>query len=215
MKKIIIPIILSGFLFSSCEKEIDPVSTVVAVSFPTIILNGDQIISQGVGTGAYVDPGATGIDDLTGAQTSLTPVLNTVDLTTPGFYAVKFTTKNSNGFITNLTRLVLVTPVDPTIDISGTYHRTTNTTDITVTKKGTGLYTTNNIGGVAGAPEYVFDVYFGQVSDTVIQIPPQPNPLGGDVSASGGTLNLNTPVTYSYIVKGSGFGTARRTFVKQ
>lgn len=215
MKKIIIPIILTGFLFASCEKEIDPVSKVVTVSYPTIVLNGDQIISQGVGTGAYTDPGATGIDDLSGAQTALSPVLNTVDLTTPGFYAVKFSTKNSNGFITNLTRLVLVTPVDPLVDISGTYARTSNGQTVTVTKKGTGLYTTSNIGGVANNPDYIFDVYFGQVSDTEIQIPPQPNPLGGDVYAIGGTLDLNTPVTYSYIVKGSGFGTSRRTFVKQ
>ena len=215
MKKLIIPIIITGFLFTACKKEIDPVSTVVTVSYPTIVLSGDQIISQSVGTGVYVDPGATGIDDLSGAQTALSPVLNTVDLTTPGFYAVKFSTKNSNGYISSLTRLVLVTPVDPAVDISGTYHRTTNTTDITVTKKGTGLYTTSNIGGVPGLPQYVFDVYFGQISDTVIQIPPQPNPLGGDVYAIGGTLNLNAPVTYSYIVKGSGFGTSRRTFVQQ
>ena len=215
MKKLIIPIILAGIILSACKKETTDVSKVVSVSYPSIALNGAQIISQPVGTGAYVDPGATGTDDLTGATSSLTPILNEVDLTTPGFYAVKYSTKNSNGYVTNATRLVLVTPVSDTIDLSGTYARTSNGQTVTVTKKGTGLYTTDNVGGVANNPSYVFDVYFGQVSDTTIQVPPQANPLGGDVYCIGGTLDLNTPYTYSYIVKGSGFGTSRRTFVHQ
>lgn len=215
MKKLIIPIILAGFLFTACKKETKDVSNVVTVSYPTIMLNGAQIISQPIGTGAYTDPGAIGTDDLTGATTSLTPVINDVDLTTPGFYAVKYTTKNSNGYITSSTRLVLVTPVDSTVDLSGTYARTSNGQTVTVTKRGTGLYTTDNVGGVAGSPGYIFDIYFGQVSDTTIEVPPQANPLGGDVYCIGGTLNTNSPITYSYIVKGSGFGTSRRTFVHQ
>ena len=216
MKKSIIILSLITIAFAGCKKDDpDAVSKIVDVSYPIIVLNGEQVVSQPVGTGTYTDPGATGTDDITGATSALSPVVNTVDLTTPGFYSVKYTMKNANGYITNQIRLVLVTPVDPSVDLSGTYARTSNGQTVTVTKRGTGLYTTDNVGGVPGDPSYVFDVYFGQISDTEIQVPPQPNPLGGEVYCDEGTLDLNAPITYSYIVHGSGFGTATRTFEKQ
>jgi len=213
MKKSIIAILLSCTFLYSCEDKTEDVSTVVNVSYPIITLNGPQIISQSIGTGAYVDAGATGTDDITGATSNLSPVTNNVNLTEPGFYSVKYTMKNSNGFITNATRLILVTPVDPLIDLSGTYFRTSNGQEVTVTKRGTGLYTTDNVGGVPGAPEYIFDVYFGQTTDSTIEVPAQPNPLGGDVYCNSTTLTISPADTsFSWIVRGSGFGTAVRTF---
>lgn len=217
MKKIIIPILLLGsVLVWSCRKITDDVSTEVNVSYPIITLNGPEIVSTGIGTGVYVDAGATGTDDITGATSTLSPVSNNVDLTAAGFYSVKYTMKNANGYVTSKSRLILVTGVDPAIDISGTYARTSNGQTVTVTKRGTGLYTTDNVGGVAGAPQYVFDVYFGQTSDSTIAIPAQANALGGDVSGSNGKLTISPADTfYSYIVLGSGFGTAVRTFSHQ
>jgi hypothetical protein len=217
MKKIIIPILLiSTVAIWSCRKITDDVSTVVNVSYPVIVLNGDEVVSTGIGTGAYVDPGATGTDDITGVSSSLTPVSNNVDLTQAGFYSVKYSMKNANGYISSKTRLILVTPIDPAVDLSGTYARTANGQEVTITKRGTGLYTTDNVGGVAGLPQYVFDVYFGQISDTEIQIPSQPNPLGGDVSGSDGALDISpSDTTIAYRVLGSGFGTALRTFSHQ
>ena len=208
---------MAGAMFlASCKKEPESVSTVVNVSYPSLVLKGDQIISTSVGTGTYTDPGATGTDDITGASLALTPVTNSVDLTKPGFYSVKYTMKNSNGYITTKIRLVLVTPVSPAVDLSGTYARTSNGQTVTVTKKGTGLYTTNNIGGVAGRPEFIFDVYFGQTSDTTIAAPPQPSPLGGEVSIKNGKLTVSSADTlFSYTVLGTLFAENTRTFSHQ
>lgn len=198
---------------TSCDKNPDPVSTVVTVSYPTIALNGDQIVSTVIGTGAYTDPGATGTDDITGATSTLSPVLNNVDLTSPGFYSVKYSMKNSNGYITESTRLVLVTSVDPAVDLSGPYHRVSNNQGVTVTKRGTGLYTTDNVGGVAANPAFIFDVYMGQVDDANLVVPTQPSALGGDIYCDNTTLDISPADTsYSYIVRGSGFGTAVRVY---
>ena len=216
MKKSILYISLLVLTFTSCRKITDDVSKVVTVSYPIITLNGDAIISTGIGTGSYVDPGATGTDDITGATSTLTPVSNNVDLTTPGFYSVKYTVKNSNGYITSKTRLILVTPIDPNIDLSGNYFRTSNNSPVVVTKRGIGLYTTNNVGGVNGLPQYIFDVYFGQISMTELAVPDQPNPLGGDVYCDNATISISSADTsFSWNVRGSGFGTALRTFSHQ
>jgi hypothetical protein len=212
MKKVLICIALVSICLSSCRKSAD-LSTVVAVGYPVITLNGNAIISTGIGTGVYVDPGATGHDNVTGANVTLTPKSNNVDLTKPGFYAVQYSMTNVNGYVTSATRLILVTPVSPSIDWSGTYKRISNNQHVTITKQGTGLYTTDNIGGVAGSASYIFPIYIGQVSDTTIQVPPQSSPLGGQVSCTNGTFQLApSDTTFSYIVIGSGFGTSVRSF---
>jgi len=143
------------------------------------------------------------------------PVSNNVDLTTPGFYSVTWEFTNSNGvlsYTTQKSRLILVTPVDPADDISGVYTRT-NGVEVNVVKHGTGLYTTDNVGGVAGNDAYIFDVYFGVTGPTTIEVPDQPNPLGGLVHCENATLTMDaTDTTIKWVVIGSGFGTALRTF---
>lgn len=217
MKKLIYIALIAGISVVSCKKDPDPVSKVVAVSYPTITLNGNAIVSTGIGSGAYTDPGATGLDDVTGQTSTLSPVSNNVDLTTPGFYSVKYSMKNSNGYISESTRLVLVTSADPATDISGPYHRVSNGQDVTFTKQGTGLYTTDNVGGVPGSPAYVFDVYFGMVDNNAtaasIQVPSQPNALGGDVYCDVTDFQMDAADTaISWVVRGAGFGTAVRVF---
>src|ERR1035437_7169581 len=116
MKKITLLVIVTATLFVACKKKTSDVSTVVKVTYPTITLKGNAFVSTPIGTGSYTDPGATGKDDLTGATSSLTPIVNTVDLTTSGFYTVVYQMKNGNGFITKATRLVLVTGVSASDD---------------------------------------------------------------------------------------------------
>lgn len=213
MKKSFLILILGVITITSCDKNPDPVSKVVPVSFPSIVLNGAQIVSTVVGTGSYSDPGAVGTDDITGVATNLSPVLNNVDLTSPGFYSVKYSMKNSNGYVTDATRLVLVTSVNAAVDLSGPYHRVSNGQGITLTKRGPGLYTTDNVGGVANNPAYIFDVYIGQINDSQIVVPVQPSALGGDINCDNTTLTISPVDTaYSYVVRGSGFGTSVRIF---
>lgn len=212
MKKALIGILLLSAGIWSCKKEAI-LSTVVNVSYPTITLKGNAVISTGIGTGSYVDPGATGYDDVKGTTTNLTPVSNNVDLTQAGFYNVTYTMKNSNGYTSTVIRLVLVTPVSASLDWTGTYKRVSNGQHVTITKKGTGLYTTDNIGGVAGNPSFLFPIYIGQTSDTTIAVPPQISPLGGNLFCTNGKFSLSAAdTTFSYIVMGAGFGTAVRVF---
>ena len=220
MKKIIISIIAICCLFVACTKEVQNVSKVVTVVYPSITLNGSAIVSTGVGTGAYVDPGATGYDILTGSTKTLTPILNNVDLTTPGFYSVEYSDTNADGFYASVIRLVLVTGVSSATDLSGTYARQSNGQTVTVTKQGTGLYTTDNVGGVANNLAFIFPVYFGQISDTTIAVPVQPCGVGGTVycdNGSGGPCTLDTlaPITFAWVVHNGSFGTSLRVFVHQ
>jgi len=180
MKKSII-ILISFLSIVACKKETKNVSTVVKAGHPTITLIGPDIYSTSAGTGTYTDPGAMGYDDLKGDSVPISaPVSSNVDLTTPGFYSVTYSFTNTNGYVnytTTKSRLILVTPVSPAEDISGTYARASNGQTVNVTKMGTGLYTTDNVGGVSGDPSYIFPVYFGLTSDSTIQVPPQFNPL--------------------------------------
>jgi len=206
---------LVAFAGTGCKKKVDDVSQVVKVTYPTIVLTGDSVVSTSLGTGVYTDPGATGTDDITGASSTLTPVVNNVDLTQPGFYSVKYTTKNSNGFQTSKVRLVLVTAVDPALDYSGTYARTSNGQEVHVTKVGTGLYTTDNVGGVPDNPAFVFPVFFGQTSDTTIQVPLQSTPLGDLYAVNGGLYVAPDDTAFNYAIRNGNFGTQQRTFSHQ
>jgi hypothetical protein len=212
MKKILFCLMTLAAGMLSCKKE-TVVSKVVRISYPTITLHGNAVISTGIGTGSYTDPGATGYDDVAGVSKELTPVSNNVDLTKPGFYNVTYSMTNANGYITTAIRLVLVTSVNAAIDWSGTYKRVSNGQHVTITKKATGLYTTDNIGGVSGNPAFLFPVYIGQTTDTSIQVPPQLNPFGGNVFCTNETFSLTAAdTTFSYVVMGSNFGTAVRVF---
>lgn len=219
MKKAILSIMILSAILSACRKKTEDVSIVVPVGHPTIALIGTPVFSTPIGTGTFTDPGAKGYNDLTGDSVTLTaPSSNNVDLTTPGFYSVVWTYTINNGYIdytANKSRLVLVTPVNPAADYSGTYSRTSNGVQVHLTRIGPGLYTTDNIGGVAGATtdDYLFDVYLGQTSDTTLEAPPQPNNLGGTVTIQNGTFSVSAlDTSFSYVVIGSGFGTATRIF---
>ncbi len=214
-------LIFSVFLLMAvaCKmiKTDDKITRVVTPSFPGLILKGDAITGTTVGTGAFNDPGAIGYDSVTKVSTNLVPLVNDVDLTKPGFYTVQYEAKNSYGYRTNMNRLVLVTSVSPTDDISGTYKRTSNGQTVTLTKKGTGLYTIDNIGGVSGNPAYLFDIYVGITSQSTIEVPTQSDPNGADIFVTEGTLvKSGNDVTFSYRVQDKSlFGTQVRTFVKQ
>ncbi len=219
MKNIISLLFISLLFITGCHKETSDVSLIVQVGHPQIVLNGPEIVSMSVGAGTYTDAGAVGYDDINKDSVPLsTPISNDVDVNTPGFYSVRYSFSNSNGYVNytaTKSRLVLVTPVDPNQDFSGTFARTANGQTVNVVKRGPGLYTTDNVGGVGGDPSYIFDVYFGVLNDSTIAVPSQPNPLGGEVYCENTSLSLSPDTSFSWIVRGAGFGAAQRTFVRQ
>ena len=111
-------------LITSCEKDdTESVSREVKVSYPEIILNGDEVVILPVGA-SYTDAGAIVKDDITGQESPLEAVSDNVNTAEPGLYLVIFTAANANGFETTVARKVAVTDVTGTIDRSGTVSYT-------------------------------------------------------------------------------------------
>jgi hypothetical protein len=218
--KIVYVLALSGallFAASSCRKETTAgVSKVVTVSYPKITLNGDPAISIPVG-GSVADPGAKVFDDVTNTTTDIMASSNNINANTPGLYFLIYTATNANGFESSVVRPVAVTDISPSVDMTGTYARTSNGIEAHVTKVGTGLFLNDNVGGVPPPSPAVLPVYMVLVNDSTLLVPEQPVPNNyGTLSAKDATVSLVPgDSSYSYIVLNPGFGTARRTFVKQ
>jgi hypothetical protein len=223
MKKSVLSIFVLGVILSACREKTEDVSLVAPVGHPTIGLIGTELFSTAAGPGTFTDPGAVGYNNITGDSVPLTaPISNNVDLSAPGFYSVVWSYTINNGYIdytTTKSRLVLVTSVAPITDYSGTYARTSNGVEVHLTKILTGLYVIDNIGGVdltINPPQYEFDVYLGQTTDSTLECPPQPNPFGEEVTIELGTFSVTAlDTSFSYRVLGAGFGPAIRTFTHQ
>ena len=216
MKKIIIAfaaIILTGTI--ACKKKVtDPVSIIVTASYPVIDIKGDEFISMPVG-GSFTDMGATAEDTVLNEKLEPIEITNDIDPTTPGFYTVQYKFKNSNGYVSVGTRFVLVTDIDAMLDNSGEYYRTANGALMNVEKVATGLYKTDNVGGVGLPSPFAITVYFGQLDDTTLVVPTQPTSAGDMYCVNSFIYPSATDTTISWSVRNASFGTALRTFVKQ
>lgn len=211
MKKLLIIFFLATVAMTGCKKDKDTVSKTVDVSYPTINLKGDKYISIPVG-GSYTDEGATGIDDISGAQTDIMAESSTLDASTPGLYYMSYSAKNANGYITHVGRYIAVTDYADDIPLEGIYERTTNGITVNLTRVAKGLYMTDDMGG-AGLPDAG---YFAVIDDSTIDFGPQlSESLGTEISGSGGSLSVTaTDTSYSYALDAPGYGTQSRTFVK-
>lgn len=217
MKKSIIALTAFTLLiaFSACQKKVsDSVSRVVTASYPVITINGSQFVSMPVG-GAFSDAGATAVDTILGETLQPIEVTNDIDPQTPGFYTVQYTFKNSNGYTNVGTRFVLVTDIDSSLDYSGIYRRTTNNSPMNVEKIATGLYRTDNVGGVPLPSAFAITAYFGQIDDSTIIVPLQPT-AAGDLYCSNSSLRATAGVDtfLTWVVRNASFGTSQRKFVK-
>lgn len=216
MKKILIAIIAIGLTGTiACKKKIsDPVSKIITASYPDITINGDQFISIPVG-GTFTDLGASAKDTITDEVLEPIKVTNDIDPTTPGFYTVQYTFKNKNGYTNVGTRFVLVTDIDAMLDYTGEYRRTTNNSPMNVEKVATGLYKTDNVGGVPLPSAFAITVYFGQIDDSTLVVPAQPTPAGEMYCVNSFVRPSATDTVITWAVRNASFGTAQRTFVKQ
>lgn len=192
----------------SCSKTTDDVSKIVDVSFPTIDLNGPEIVRLNVGA-TYTDQGAELTDDITGATSDIDPVSDNVNTAQPGLYFVQYSASNANGFTTNAVRFVAVTNVTGGVDISGTYTRTATGIPAIITKVAEGVYKVQNPGGAAAGLNTV--VYFVETSPGVFIAPPQPTPADGIMAVNEIVI---TPTGASWKVDNPGYGTATRTFTR-
>lgn len=214
MKKIALIAFASIFLVTACKKKVE--SSTMVVKVPKFELIGPTAFSTPAGPGSYVDPGVKYTDESGVESTITTPTTSDVNLAAPGFYSCSYELKTDHGYKLKASRLVLVTPVSPSDDYSGVYARTSNGQTVNVTKIGTGLYTTDNVGGVAANNAFIFDVYFGLLNDTDIVVPLQPNVVGGgELYCDQAKFHDNGATqSFQWVVRGAGFGTSLRKFVK-
>jgi len=219
MKKIIVLSLFAGLFFAGCKKDPTVVSSTVEVSYPTITITGNPYYSIQV-NGGLPSIQATAYDSV--LRTPCTVILDqsSLDNTTPGLYTVTASAKNKYGMTTYKTVFVGVTNVPATLDVSGIYFRSANPNKVAnVTKLATGMFMTDNVGGVdiVAAPGSVFSAVFVVTSNTTLTFGSQQISPGTLTSASE-TLNLATPITFSYIIPSlpNTFSqTAVRTFVHQ
>lgn len=212
--KFLILILILAVAIGGCKKKIDPVSKIVDVTYPTIVLNGPSLIYIHVG-GSYADEGATLTDDVTGDVTQITATSSELDPSSPGLYAMKYEAANSNGFRTEVDRIVLVldyTPavgLDPNLNLGGDWLRS-NGAPLTYTRVDNGLYVIDKIGGSTAVP-----VYLITPTNTTIDIPLQTTIGGLQADCLNETIDMSGgDTTITYNVDASGFGTQLRTFTK-
>ncbi len=212
MKKLLFILMAGSIVLAACRKQRDDVvSEVVPVSFPTITFSGGQYFSIPVG-GTVPTIAATAYDSVLGSSTDVTLTGQAgIDASTPGLYVVTAESANVNTFSSISAAFVLVSDVPAAFNLAGEYLRTTGE-PVNVTRLANGLYMTDDVGGAAALE---VAAVFGHIRDTVITLPLQPT-SNGDLDCinerliiSGGDTSL------SWAVRGTGFGTAQRTFLKQ
>lgn len=192
-------------VITSCEKDTEHVSKEVKVSFPTITLNGDEVVKLGVGA-TYTDAGAKLKDDISGAITDIQPTSNNVNTAQAGLYVVNYLAANANGFEASEARIIGVTNVTGTPDRSGNYVRGAAT--CIITKISDGFYKVRNPGGAGVGINTI--VYFVETAPNVFVCPSQPT-----VDGPFAVIEINFTATgATWKVQNAGYGTQLRTFVK-
>ena len=221
MKKIIILSLLLAVGFTSCKKNYGDPSVTVTVSYPTITMTGAQYYSIAV-NGPLPSIAATAYDSFYNENCAVILDLSTLDNTTPGLYAVTASAANKYGFVGYKTVYVGVTNEPASLDISGVYIRNATPGRVAnVTKLATGMFMTDNVGGVdITVPSTGASVpaVFVVTSDSTIDFGSQLT-NAGTLTASSESLLLvaggGTGTTLAYALSLSGFGTQVRTFIKQ
>jgi Domain of unknown function (DUF5011) len=209
IKNILTLILLTVVVLAGCKKETTAdVSKSVKVSYPSIALNGNALVTIAVGA-SYTDAGAKLTDDITGAVSDIQPTASNVNTATPGLYVVTYSASNANGFETTASRLVAVTSVNNPINREGTYLRTATGVNCFITKIANGVYKLQNPPGFSGSPNTI--VYMVETAMNVYSAPAQPTDFG-----TMSVININFTATgVTWNVVNPGFGTGTRTFVKQ
>ncbi len=212
MKKIMFLIAASLICFTACKKEKDDVSKVVDISSPDINLNGDKYVTLNPGQN-YDDPGAVSVDDVTGAQTTISADAGNLDPNTPGLYYMSYTATNANGYQTVAGRYIAVTDYNDNINLEGTYLREATGIEVQVTKVSRAMYKISDMGG-AGLDDAA---YIAVLNDSTFDLGVQISESLG-VEIDGGhekIINDGGQIILQYSLDAPGYGTAVRTFVKQ
>jgi hypothetical protein len=83
-----------------------------------------------------------------------------------------------------------------------------------VEKVATGLYKTDNVGGVPLPSAFAITVYFGQLDDSTLVVPAQPTDAGEMFCVNSKIIPTALDTTITWAVRNASFGTQQRTFIK-
>lgn len=215
MKKIVLYTLLTTLILGvgACKKiENQTPSKVVKVTYPGLVLKGDEGVTINVGD-TYVDAGATLTDDITGAVSDVAGDISGVDVNTEGLYFVTFTAANANGYETTIVRPVAVTGISNAFDISGEYLCAARGGTANFTKISRGLFKSDNVNGGVTA---LGSIYMMVKSDMSLDVPMQYSVDGGFTGDFlDEELTLSPDTSYVYAIDAPGFGPAPRLFEKQ
>lgn len=201
---------LLGIILSlaSCEST-DTANVSFVTTYPTITLEGDQIMVVPLGTD-YTEPGVVGKvgDDAVEVDTE-----GTVNSSTPGVYPINYSAINEDGFSRTETRQVVVyDPATDAVDLSGSYVRAATGVTVTVTKIGPSTYHINDAGGLG---EIFLDVTFVHTQGDELVVPRQVAPSSGiSVGSIPGTGTITADGFQWQLDASSTYGTALRVFTK-
>lgn len=204
-------------LLLSCKKdEIHNTDTHVGISdvtvYPVVTLKGNQYMAVPV-NGTFTDPG---VEAKEGPQTISYTTAGSVNISTPGVYALTYTAVNKDGFPASVTRFVAVystNDVAAANDFSGTYLRPATGVNSYWTRLAPGVYKVDNPGGAASGGGLSLIVF----NSTGLQVhaPAQRTNDGNISSTANETYTLSPSAGYSWVFNNPGYGTSLRTFVKQ
>ncbi|NCX96297.1 MAG: hypothetical protein EBX41_07780 [Chitinophagia bacterium] len=207
MKKLIIASAALLLLYAACKKKDDNVSILATVSYPIITFSGSQYYTIPVG-GSLPDISATAYDTFYKQTCEVVIDKSTLDNTKPGLNIVYASAKNAYGMKSTKAVYVAVTNISPLSNLAGQYYRLSNNDTVNVTKLSTGLYRTDNVGGVlysTSNAQFIIPAYFIQIDDSTIDLPMQETPLG---SLYGADDSLSTAVgdtVYQYSIQGNDY----------
>jgi hypothetical protein len=88
---------------------------------PVMLLNGDSVIYHEINSSAYVDQGASAMDNIAGdISDSIVVAGDTVDYTTLGAYTITYTSSDQKGNTTQISRVVnVVDTTNPVVTLIG------------------------------------------------------------------------------------------------
>ncbi|MFA5229808.1 MAG: immunoglobulin-like domain-containing protein [Candidatus Paceibacterota bacterium] len=124
-------LILSLFMFFSCEKETEGISRVT--EYATFEMEGDNFMFV-LANSTFTDPGVKAYEGETEIDVEVSGTVNTA---VPDVYTIQYSAKNSDGFPVSVVRNVAVVAAMPSNDLSGSYQivHASRTNKMTITKK--------------------------------------------------------------------------------
>lgn len=121
MKKYIyLFILISGLIFTSCEKKVSTEDTSRITYYVVFELEGPSLMTIPLG-GTYTEPGYTATEGETDVTTDVV-ITSDLDESSLGYYTIEYSATNVDGFDASTVRNVVVyDPAAPADDFSGSY----------------------------------------------------------------------------------------------